>query len=354
MQKINKMNKHILAVLAAGIAALIIGFGSCDTGANPAAEDAKEALRGTVAITGTAKAGETLTANISGVTNGTGTAAYQWKRGNDVITGAAGSTYVVADADEGKTITLVVSFSGNNGSLTSAATTAVQPKDQTKETLQGTVAITGTAQTGEVLTADISGITNSSGSVSYQWKRGGQDIAGAAGVTYTLANADKGTTITVTVSYSGNSGSLTSAPTPAVASEQKLYGKIDNVFNVFQDDGVSDDQMAASFANLKEGYDLLVDYHKKTEGITDPLLGKITEIHIIADKNWTWDDNTKILGIKQGMGTGNCRTILEAVYDGDIPPMAQMQKSANGRAEALDCDTKLVEGGRQEKPFEMT
>jgi hypothetical protein len=123
----------------------------------------------------------------------------QWEN----IAGAANSTYTLTGAENGKTITLVVSFSGNTGSLTSAATAAVQPA---KEALQGTVAILGTAKVGEMWVADISGLTNSSGSVSYQWKRGGQDIAGAAGVTYTLTNADKGTTITVTVSYSGNSG----------------------------------------------------------------------------------------------------------------------------------------------------
>jgi hypothetical protein len=314
------------------IITLVVSF-SGNTGSlvsNPTAtvqpkDQAKEALQGTVAITGTAKVGETLTADISGITNGTGAAAYQWKRDGQNIAAATNGTYLLASADNGAIITLVVSFSGNTGSITSAPTAAVQPA---KEALQGTVAINGTAKVGETLVADITGITNCTGSVSYQWKRSGQNIAGATGGTYLLTGTDKGATITITVSFSGNTGSLTSNPTSAVASSQILYGKIDNVFNVFQDDGVSDAQMATSFENLKDGYDLLVNYYKKNEGVTDPLLGKITEIHIIADKYYTWDDNTKILGVKQGMPSGNYGGVFDEVYKGTIPPMAQLHKSA--------------------------
>jgi hypothetical protein len=82
--------------------------------------------------------------------------------------------YLLTGADTGETITVTVSFSGNTGGITSNPTAAVQPKDQTKEPLQGTVAITGTAKVGETLTADISGITNGTGDAAYQWKANGK------------------------------------------------------------------------------------------------------------------------------------------------------------------------------------
>jgi hypothetical protein len=288
-------------------------------------DQTKETLQGTVAITGTAKVGEVLTADISGITNGTGTAEYQWKASGQNIAGATNTTYTLTGADNGKTITIVVSFSGNTGSLTSAATAAVQPA---KEALQGTVAITGTAKVGETLTANITGITNGTGNATYQWKRGGQDIAGATNTTYTLTGADNGKTITIVVSFSGNSGNVTSNPTAAVQpKDQIVYGTIDNVFKVFQDDGVSDEQMATSFTILEEAYNFTIKYYKD-RGITDPLLGKITEIHIIADKDYTWDDNTKILGVKQGLVINKYYIYLSGVHEGDIPPVAQLQKSA--------------------------
>ena len=44
------------------------------------------------------------------------------------------------------------------------------------------------------------------GAVTYQWQRGGSDIAGAAGATYTLTQADVGEAITVVACYTDGEG----------------------------------------------------------------------------------------------------------------------------------------------------
>jgi len=80
--------------------------------------------------------------------------------------------------------------------------------------LTGAVAISGTAQLGYTLTAN-TGALGGSGAISYRWVRNGGAIVGTA-AQYTLQAADVGSAITVTVSRSGNSGSVTSAPTAAV------------------------------------------------------------------------------------------------------------------------------------------
>jgi len=54
-------------------------------------------LTGTVSITGSAEAGQTLTANTASL-GGSGTLSYQWKRGETVI-GTDSNTYVVQTAD---------------------------------------------------------------------------------------------------------------------------------------------------------------------------------------------------------------------------------------------------------------
>ncbi len=82
-------------------------------------------------------------------------------------------------------------------------------------TLTGTVEITGTAKYNEQLTATVTG-SNNSGTLSYQWKRGTTDISGATGETYTLVEADIGTTIKVIVTSSVESGSITSDVTAIV------------------------------------------------------------------------------------------------------------------------------------------
>ena len=87
----------------------------------------------------------------------------------------------------------------------------------------GAPAITGTAQVGETLTADTSGIADADGLsnavFSYQWQAGGADISSATSDTYTLADADEGKAISVKVSFTddaGNAETLTSAATDAV------------------------------------------------------------------------------------------------------------------------------------------
>ena len=93
----------------------------------------------------------------------------------------------------------------------------------------GAPAITGTAQVGETLLADPSGIADADGlddaTFTYQWIAGGLDIDGATGSSYTLTEADQGLSIQVRVSFTDNAGNaetLTSAATAAVEAAPEL------------------------------------------------------------------------------------------------------------------------------------
>ena len=88
----------------------------------------------------------------------------------------------------------------------------------------GAPTITGTAQVGETLTADTSDIADDDGlnnvQYEYRWLADDAGIAGAASLTYTLADTDEGKAINVRVSFeddAGNEETLTSAATDAVA-----------------------------------------------------------------------------------------------------------------------------------------
>ena len=102
-----------------------------DTPAAPAAEPNSPAT-GAPAINGTARVGETLTADPSNVSDADGldnaTFAYQWLADDADISGATGSTHTLADADRGKAVRVRVSFTddgGNSEELTSVATDPV-------------------------------------------------------------------------------------------------------------------------------------------------------------------------------------------------------------------------------------
>ncbi len=83
-------------------------------------------------VTGTARVGETLTADTSGIADADGltnaTFTYQWVAGGSDISGATGSTYTLTASDQGQTVQVRVSFTddaGNEETLTSEATAAV-------------------------------------------------------------------------------------------------------------------------------------------------------------------------------------------------------------------------------------
>ena len=197
---------------------------------------------GAPTISGTALVGETLTADTSGIADADGlddvSYSYQWIRTDgtsDTDTpGATDSTYALVAADEGQTIQVKVSFTDdadNEETLISAATGAVSfavQQQQANSPATGAPTIRGTAQVGETLTADTSGIADDDGlsgaTYSYQWIRNDgtsdTDIADATDSTYTLTAADVGKTIKVRVSFTDNAGNaetLTSAATAAVA-----------------------------------------------------------------------------------------------------------------------------------------
>ena len=189
---------------------------------------------GAPTISGTAQVGETLTADTSGIADDDGldnaSFSYQWLADGADISDATSDTYTLAEADEGKAVSVKVSFTddaGNDETLTSAATDAVEPETQEAQAANspatGAPTISGLAQVGETLTASTSGIADADGlsnaSFSYQWQADDSNISGATGETYTLADADEGKAISVEVSFTddaGNDETLTSAASAAV------------------------------------------------------------------------------------------------------------------------------------------
>ena len=199
---------------------------------------------GAPSVGGTVEVGETLTAETSGIADANGLTnvvsySYQWiaNEGNEDtnITGATDSTYTLLATDEGKTIRVSVSFTDDDRyaeSLISKATEAVTFAVQQQianNPATGTPSIGGTAQVGEMLTADTSSIEDDDGlenvSYSYQWIRNDgtddTDIAGATGSTYIMVSEDEGKAIKVRVTFTDdadNEQSLTSAAVAAPVS----------------------------------------------------------------------------------------------------------------------------------------
>jgi fibronectin type 3 domain-containing protein len=182
---------------------------------------------GTPAISGTAVAGETLTAD-PGSWSGTQpvTFAYQWRRCDTTggscadVADATEATYVLSEADEDATIRVAVTASNAAGSQT-ASSDATEPVVVNRPPYGGTPVITGIPALAETLTADPGSWSGTEPiSFAYQWRRcdasGGscEDIPGATDVTYVPTADDAGSTIRVAVRASNAHGEQTATSEP--------------------------------------------------------------------------------------------------------------------------------------------
>ena len=112
---------------------------------------------------------------------------------------------------------------GDSGSLRQDLRLSWCDDDGKNEDPTGAPTISGTAQVGQTLTADTSGISDADGltnvSYSYQWLADNTEIVGATSSTYKVRVEDNGKTIKVRVDFTDNEGfseSLTSEPTAQV------------------------------------------------------------------------------------------------------------------------------------------
>ncbi|NQX12282.1 hypothetical protein HQQ80_11645 [Microbacteriaceae bacterium VKM Ac-2855] len=177
-------------------------------------------------ISGSPFVGQTLTAN-SGNWGPPGVdLAYQWKRNGAAISGATASTYVVASADSGASLTVTVTgskYGYKTASRTSSAVTIGLPL----QTSMPTPTISGSTTVGSTLTAN-PGTWDSGVTLSYQWKKNnGVYISGATAKTYVLKAADAGATLTVSVTGTKpgySSATKTSATTAVVTNGAVITG----------------------------------------------------------------------------------------------------------------------------------
>ena len=191
-----------------------------------------------VTIIGEARVGETLTANVDGITDedGVETATFHYTWSNwyyfwgrmFAYQYSSDPNYTLTESDLGTFFVVTVTFKddeGNEEERTSSPSAWVKPANNPAT---GLPIISGEPQVGERLTADVSGISDDDGiedtTFSYQWVSNDgvtdEDIHGATASTYTLSVDQVAQTIKVRVSFTDARQSRevrNSAATEAVA-----------------------------------------------------------------------------------------------------------------------------------------
>ena len=192
------------------------GAESSTSGATAAIANINDLPTGGVSITGTATEDQVLTANTATLADpdGLGTLHYQWQHdvgSGFVNVGADQSTYTLGDADVGGTVRVVTSYVDGHGTAEAVTSAATATVDAVNDPHTGGVALLGTPIEDEILAADTSFLADIDGigALHYQWQRdtgsGFVDV-GADQVTYTLGDADVGSSVRVVVSYTDGQG----------------------------------------------------------------------------------------------------------------------------------------------------
>ena len=139
----------------------------------------------------------------------------------------------------------------SDGGKLSGGLELVVPGPQENSAATGAPTIGRTAQVGETLTANTTGISDADGlanaSFTYQWLADDADISGATGSSYTVVAADAGKAIKVTVSFTDDEGNEESVTSNAVTASAPPVNT--------DEDEEETVQMTAGFHNAPESHD---------------------------------------------------------------------------------------------------
>ena len=172
-------------------------------------------------ISGNAQEGQQLSVSSGSWGGSPATYAYQWRSCSsgsctDIPT-ATDTTFTAGSSDVGKTLVVVVTAS-NDAGFAAAASTETAAVSAASPVIIGAAStspptISGTAESGQLLSADRGSSSGSAANYSYQWRscnasgNGCSDILNATDMTYMLAAGDAGMTIRVAVMASNTAGS---------------------------------------------------------------------------------------------------------------------------------------------------
>ena len=202
-----KWNQSIASIAARviGIALTVSAFSACGGGGGGGGEPAPAPVVVKPAIT-TQPAGKTVvvgqTATFTVTATGTDPLSYQWKKNGSDISGATSSSYT----------TPVTTITDNNALFSVVVTNSADSvtSDNAKLTVNLAVPIITAQPVAQTITAGematFSVTATSTESLSYQWKKGDNDISGATSSSYTtpaMNIAGSGVVYSVVVRSSG-------------------------------------------------------------------------------------------------------------------------------------------------------
>lgn len=161
---------------------------------------------GTVLVSGTAQQGQSLSAEVRDDIDGlSGTnISYQWRAGDTPISGATNKVFNLAQAQVGQTISVVASYTDDEGFSETIASAPSTPIADVNDAPSGELALVGVAREDETVSVDASGLSDPDGAIqvlSYQWLSNGQPVPGGDSASLVIPAELVGASLSVQVSF---------------------------------------------------------------------------------------------------------------------------------------------------------
>jgi hypothetical protein len=191
-------------------------------------------------VTGTPQVGQTLSTDNGTWAGGPTSYSYAWLRcdasgANCIAEASTAKTYTVMHVDRGHTIrSKVTATNVDGGTAAQSAQTAVVTANPAAPANTGAPTISGTAQQGQTLTANVGSWTNSPTSYTFRWQRcnidtlyGCINVPAATAKTYTVQANDLGYRLRVEVTGRNAAGrdTATSTPTRVVIPKTRIVNQ---------------------------------------------------------------------------------------------------------------------------------
>jgi hypothetical protein len=261
---------------------------------------------------GNAVHGTAVTATVTDGGSAVSSATYTWKVAGTVV-GGSGNSYTPVEADEGKALTVNVSFTdvAGNAETGSATGGTVQESPTENATFALTGLTSGNAVQGQQVTATVTEPDAPASGITYTWKVNGSTVhtgVDAAGSTYTPSEADEGLPISVAVSFTDTNG-FTETGAQSAGTVQESPGEPPNValINRVTPTGTTDQDTLSGTAEAGTTVKVFDGLNQVGSGVT-------------VDGTGHWSLTTSVLAVGQ-------HSFTASVTDGGVtgPPSAALQ-----------------------------